>query len=264
MIDSAWTIQTSTSWWNANYTRIGRAIASGGTCTILIDRVDAIGGLLGWKGIQDMRNSAILTPIQYSTQTQVWPEFRPQASWGGTWYVGIPGMDGLVSWWTVVTYGNFTGSWAGVYATQIAYSNNTTNGKNYIFFRQGASDSTWGLWERVSSFANNLAFWTRIQLNGAPTASTLLPLGGFVSATGTLVNYTASTGTWNVEIQTSPNNSTWTTVASGRADGYYQTNGVYPWTPSVSTFIPAWLYVRATWSAASYIVNVNICITPFA
>lgn len=46
MLDTAGNFQYSTSSWNPNYARVGRVVASGGTCTLIDHRTDVVGGLL--------------------------------------------------------------------------------------------------------------------------------------------------------------------------------------------------------------------------
>lgn len=47
MLKNDGTIQTSTSAWNADYARICRAVASAGVVTLIQDKPDLLGGLLG-------------------------------------------------------------------------------------------------------------------------------------------------------------------------------------------------------------------------
>ncbi len=161
MIDIAGNIQTSTSAWNPQYTRLAIVVASGWVITsITLHKNDAVGGLLSGKGIPDMRDSAIGTPWSYATQTVVWPEFRPQSV--NAWALNIPSMTGVVAWWTLFTYWNWTWSWAGIHTSQIAYSNSTTNGESYIFMRVGASDSTWGTWRKIYPLDGNYLDMTSV------------------------------------------------------------------------------------------------------
>lgn len=168
MVDNAGVIQTSITAWNANYARLGVVVSSAWVITsITIHKVDAVGGLLAWKGIPDMSASAVWTPLSYATQSVTGPEFRPQlaADWAG--YLWIPGMDWVVSKWTLVTYGSWTD---GVNTTQIAYSNLAPDGRNYIFQRRWTSSTVWGSWLKISWSEQLKTAWEAITVSSAPIA----------------------------------------------------------------------------------------------
>lgn len=98
--------------------------------------------------IFDKRSVAIGNPSNYADYTNYEPEFRPQQVGDGAWYVWIPWMDWIVTWWTILTYASLD-SWA--YTTQVAYSNLVAAGNSdvYMFIRRGINDTTWGTWKQV-------------------------------------------------------------------------------------------------------------------
>lgn len=167
MINNTWTIIVNTTGYISSNTRLWRAIASGGTCTIIVDKTDAIGGPLSGKWIPDMRASAIGTPLSYASQSVTGPEFRPQMSINWAWYVGIPGMDGVVDWWTVITYWSYTVS---AYTTQVAYSSNPFDGKDYIFVRHSTSNTVWLSWTKIWWTEQYKTAGEAITVSGTPIA----------------------------------------------------------------------------------------------
>ena len=98
--------------------------------------------------VLDKWGVAIWNPSSYADQINSEPEFRPQQVWLWAWFLWIPWMDWIVTWWTVFTYSAWT-SWE--YTTQVAYSNlvSAWNSDVYIFIRRWIDDSTWWAWKQV-------------------------------------------------------------------------------------------------------------------
>lgn len=248
MIDSAGSIQTSTSAWNSQYTRLAVVVSGASTIISITDwRNKVVWWVLWWLTFYDTRGSNT-TPNNYNDST-----FKAQFK-----TITDIGLNGIATG----TYARLIGGrgwweYTGGDAFETAYTD------DWIYHRTG-STTTWNSWKKLW-YKNDLTFWSVINLSGIPTASTLLSKWWFISAVWYAVGNLGSE-TVTLTIQTSPNNWTWTDYMSVTV--WWSTAiGPNSWeahSPYISWFIASGLYVRVnmTWSMA-YKVSINANIQPF-
>ena len=149
MIDTAGAIQTSTSAWNTNYTRIWVIVSSGWVVTSITKwRNDAVGWVLGGLTFVDTQWSNT-TPNDYNDQT-----FKAQLK-----TITNIGLNGIATgtyarligfrWQTSSTYGL---SW------EIAYCDDG------IYTRSG-STTTWGKWYKNLEESDNTTYLQHLIYN---------------------------------------------------------------------------------------------------